>query len=76
MSTRDSLGQLRLSEQTWYDIETRQPIRRRELLQVADRVKYNREYTPMDPTRFPPGIFDGEKFLDAARKAGAKILVD
>lgn len=32
--------------------------------------------TPMDPARFPQGIFDGEKFLDAARKEGAKILVD
>lgn len=32
--------------------------------------------TPMDPEKFPPGIFDGEKFLDAARKEGAKIEVD
>jgi RNA polymerase sigma factor (sigma-70 family) len=32
--------------------------------------------TPMDPGKFPPRIFDGEKFLEAARKEGAKILVD
>jgi hypothetical protein len=32
--------------------------------------------TPMDPEKFPPGIFDGERFLDAARKKGAKIEVD
>ena len=40
----DALGRLRLSEQTWYDVETRRPIRRRELLQLADQNKYKREY--------------------------------
>ena len=32
--------------------------------------------TPMDPEKFPPGIFDGEKLLEAARKEGATIKVD
>ncbi len=32
--------------------------------------------TPMDSDRFPPGIFDGEKLLESARKEGAKIEVD
>jgi hypothetical protein len=32
--------------------------------------------TPMDPEKFPPGIYDGEKFLDAARKEGATIEAD
>ena len=44
MSRPDSLGQLRLSEQTWYDLATRRPIRRREILQLADQKKYKREY--------------------------------
>jgi hypothetical protein len=34
------------------------------------------EITPMDPDRFPPGIFDGEALLESARKEGAKIEVD
>jgi hypothetical protein len=32
--------------------------------------------SPMDPDAFPAGIFDGGKFLDAARKEGARIDVD
>lgn len=32
--------------------------------------------TPMDPEKFPPGIFDGGRFLDAARKERARIEVD
>ena len=32
--------------------------------------------SPMDPEKFPPGFFDGEEFLDAARKEGATIKVD
>ena len=32
--------------------------------------------TPMDPGQFPPGIFDGEKLLESARKEGAEIRVD
>ena len=34
------------------------------------------EITPMEPERFPPGIFDGERLLESARKEGAKIEVD
>jgi hypothetical protein len=45
ISRPDSLGQLRLSEQTWYEVETRRPIRRREILQLADQNKYKREYS-------------------------------
>jgi RNA polymerase sigma factor (sigma-70 family) len=44
MSRPDSLGQSRLSEQTWYDLATRRPIRRREILQLAEQKKYGREY--------------------------------
>jgi hypothetical protein len=44
MSRPDSLGRLRLSEQTWYDVATRRPIRRREILQLAEQGKYKREY--------------------------------
>ena len=32
--------------------------------------------TPLKPEDFPPKIFDGEAFLDAAKKAGAEIKVD
>ncbi|MGC8638677.1 MAG: hypothetical protein ACP5XB_02225 [Isosphaeraceae bacterium] len=44
MSRPDSLGKLRLSEQTWYDVETRRPIRRRRILQYGLQVKYKREF--------------------------------
>jgi hypothetical protein len=44
MSRPDSLGQLRLSEQTWFDVEMLRPIRRRKILQLADQKKYKREY--------------------------------
>jgi hypothetical protein len=44
ISRPDALGQLRLSEQTWYDRETRRPVRRRNILQVADQSKYQREF--------------------------------
>jgi hypothetical protein len=44
LSRPDSLGRLRLSEQTWYDVETRRPMRRREILQLAEQIKYKREY--------------------------------
>ena len=30
-------------------------------------------FTPMEPDRFPPGTFDGEKLLESARKEGAKM---
>lgn len=43
-SRPDALGRLRLSEQTWYDVETRRPVRRRKLLQVADQHRYGREF--------------------------------
>jgi hypothetical protein len=44
LSQPDSLGKLRLSEQTWYDIETRRPIRRRRILQFGLQAKYKREF--------------------------------
>ena len=44
MSRPDSLGKLRLSEQTWYDIETRRPIRRGRILQIGLQAKYKREF--------------------------------
>jgi hypothetical protein len=34
------------------------------------------DITPMEPDKFPPGIFDGEKLLESARKEGAEIKVD
>ena len=43
-SLPDSLDQLRLRQQTWYDLETCRPIRRRELLQLAEQIKYKHEY--------------------------------
>ena len=45
--------------------------------QQADSTSIQRvAITPMDPEKFPPGIFDGEKLLEAARKEGATIKVD
>ena len=45
--------------------------------QQPDRTSVRRVIiTPLNPTKFPPGILDGEKFLDAAREEGAKIQVD
>ena len=45
--TRDTLGQARMVEQTWVDLETRRPFRQRELMQLADQAP------------LPPGIPDG-----------------
>ncbi|QEH32587.1 ECF RNA polymerase sigma factor SigE [Aquisphaera giovannonii] len=44
MSRPDSLGKLRLAEQTWYDLETGRPVRRREILQLGEQSRYKREY--------------------------------
>ncbi len=47
----------------------------------ADRGEIQRsiqlvDVTPLPPDRFPKGIFDGEEFLEGARKGGAIIEVD
>jgi hypothetical protein len=41
----DSLGKARMDEQTWYDMETRRPVRRREILQLALQKRHGREYS-------------------------------
>ncbi len=58
LSRPDSLGQSRLSEQTWYDVETRRPIRRREILQLANQQKYKREYRTTTITYVDTGPAD------------------
>ena len=58
MSRPDSLGRLRLSEQTWYDVETRRPIRRREILQLAEQNRYKREYRTTTITYVDSGPAD------------------
>jgi RNA polymerase sigma factor (sigma-70 family) len=58
MSRHDSLGQLRLSEQTWYDVETRRPIQRREILQLADQTRYKREFRTTTITYVDDGPAD------------------
>ena len=58
MSRPDSLGQLRLSEQTWYDVETRRPIQRREILQLGYQMKYKREFRTTTITYIDDGPAD------------------
>jgi RNA polymerase sigma factor (sigma-70 family) len=40
------------------------------------RVTRRLDITPLISDQFPTGIFDGDKLLEAARKEGAKIIVD
>lgn len=42
--------------------------------EITDRVRL--VITPLRPEDFPAGIFNGDKFLDAAKSAGAQIRVD
>ncbi len=58
ISRLDSLGKLRLSEQTWYDVETRRPIQRREILQLGYQMKYKREFRTTTITYVDDGPAD------------------
>ena len=58
MSRPDSLGQLRLSEQTWYDVQTRRPVQRREILQLGYQMKYKREFRTTTITYIDDGPAD------------------
>ncbi|WP_165219876.1 RNA polymerase sigma factor [Aquisphaera insulae] len=58
MSTADALGNLRLAQQTWYDVETRRPIRRRDRLQLSQQTRYKREFGTMTITYGETGPAD------------------
>ena len=58
---RDRIGEARLEKQTWVDLQTKLPWKRRERMQVADQTKYKREFrtaTFAFPTSGPKELFD------------------
>jgi RNA polymerase sigma factor (sigma-70 family) len=58
--TRDTLGASRIDEQTWVDMATRRPRRRRELLQAALQAQLKRDFRTSEfeyTTRGPADLF-------------------
>jgi RNA polymerase sigma factor (sigma-70 family) len=72
--TRDTLGTARMDEQTWVELKTKRPLRRRELLQTAMQAQLKRqfrtsefEYTGEGPADlFALGVPAGTKIVDEA----------
>ncbi len=59
-SIRDALGVARVDNQTWYDLETKLPIRRRDRLQVAYQHEFQREFATTEfayPATGPADLF-------------------
>ncbi len=57
---RDALGEARVDNQTWFDLETKLPVRKRQRLQVAYQHEYKREFSTTEydyPATGPADLF-------------------